>query len=253
MTAVARSQTLDKRYYGVVEGLVVDVKDPDKEGRVKVRMPFFDDETVTEWCRVRQLYAGNGYGTFFIPEVGDEVLIAFVHGDLRLPVIIGGLYNGKDKPPSHRTDEKDQKVVRTKAGHQITMDDTRGERRVIVETAGGHTLDLNDKERATTIKTSGGHEVRLDDQGAKIVVKTSGSESITFEVAGSKVTLKSSVVVLDAPQVKLGGIGAVSPVVLGDVFTGIFNGHTHPTAVGPSGPPIPLMTGAELSKVTSTK
>ena len=45
-------------------------------------------------------YAGNGYGSFFVPEVGDEVLVAFVQGDMRYPIILGGLYNGEDKPPT---------------------------------------------------------------------------------------------------------------------------------------------------------
>jgi uncharacterized protein involved in type VI secretion and phage assembly len=91
-----RAQTTDKRFYGVVEAVVVEVVDPDKEGRVKIQFPWFDEEMVTEFCRVRQFYAGNGYGAFFVPEAGDEVLVAFVHGDMRMPVILGGLYNGKD-------------------------------------------------------------------------------------------------------------------------------------------------------------
>src|SRR5262249_13689265 len=99
---VPRAQTTDKRYYGVVEGIVVDVFDPDKEGKIKVRFPWFDDDMVTEYCRVCQLYAGNGYGALFVPEVGDEVLIGFIHGDMRLPIVLGGLYNGKDKPSSYR-------------------------------------------------------------------------------------------------------------------------------------------------------
>ena len=73
----ARSRSTDQRYYGVAEAIVTDVNDPEKEGRVKLRYPWFDDQTVSDWCRVRQLYAGNGYGTFFVPEVGDEVLVVF--------------------------------------------------------------------------------------------------------------------------------------------------------------------------------
>ena len=57
----------------------------------------------SDWCRVVQPYAGNGYGAVFVPEKGDEVLVAFVHGDMRFPIVIGGLYNGKDKPPTART------------------------------------------------------------------------------------------------------------------------------------------------------
>src|SRR5438477_11815418 len=127
MSAVSRTRSTDKRFYGVVQGVVTEVNDTDgQEGRVKVQFPWFDDQMETEWCRVRQFYAGNGYGAFFIPEVGDEVLVAFTHGDMRLPIILGGLYNGKDKPPSYRSDSKDEKMFRTKLGHQLTFFDTQG-------------------------------------------------------------------------------------------------------------------------------
>jgi phage baseplate assembly protein V len=150
-----RAQSTDKRFFGVVEALVVDVVDPEKEGRVKIQFPWFDEDMVTEYSRVRQLYAGNGYGTFFVPEVGDEVLVAFIHGDMRMPVILGGLYNGKDKPPSDRQKDKDQKLIRTKAGHELLFDDSTAERRIKLTTAGQHVFDLDDKDTRAFAKTSG--------------------------------------------------------------------------------------------------
>ena len=74
MPNTPRSRSTDQRYYGVAEGLVTNVDDPQKLGRVKLKFPWFDPEMESEWCRVRQFYAGNDYGAFFIPEVGDEVL-----------------------------------------------------------------------------------------------------------------------------------------------------------------------------------
>jgi phage baseplate assembly protein V len=132
MTAQSRSRTTDKRYYGVYEAIVTDVNDPAKEARVKVRFPWFDDQMVSEWCRVRQAYAGNGYGAVFIPEPDDEVLVAFIQGDMRLPIILGGLYNGQDKPPTSRADDKDEKVIRTRGGHQITLNDTSGKEKITI-------------------------------------------------------------------------------------------------------------------------
>src|SRR5262249_21351820 len=112
---IARARSLDKRYFGVVEATVEQVEnDPDGEGKVKLKFPFFDDNTVSDWVRVRQLYAGSGYGAFFLPEKGTEVLVAFVHGDMRRPVVLGGLYNGKDKPPTKRTKQDDHKLIRTR-------------------------------------------------------------------------------------------------------------------------------------------
>src|SRR5258708_2606445 len=141
--AVSRSRSTDKRFYGVVQGIVTEVEDAQgKEGRVKVQFPWFDDQMETEWCRVRQFYAGNGYGAFFIPEKGDEVLVAFIHGDMRLPVILGGLYNGQDKPPSYRSSTQDQKMIRTKGNHELLFDDSQGKEPVRIKTTGVPTAAL---------------------------------------------------------------------------------------------------------------
>ncbi|HEX6341181.1 phage baseplate assembly protein V [Umezawaea sp.] len=157
MTRTApRARSTDRRYYGVVEAIVVE-NDGDDEGRVKLKFPWFDGgATVTEWCRVSQLHAGSGYGSVFVPEKDDEVLVAFVHGDMRFPVVLGGLYNGVDKPPTARTDGRDQKVVRTRAGHEVLLDD--GAKEIRITTAQGGTL---------TVTATG--EITLD--AAKVTVK----------------------------------------------------------------------------------
>jgi uncharacterized protein involved in type VI secretion and phage assembly len=132
---VPRARSTDRRYFGVVEAIVVE-NEGDDEGRIKVNFPWFDGgSTVTEWCRVSQLYAGGGYGSVFVPEKGDEVLVAFVHGDMRFPIVLGGLYNGVDKPPAARTDGRDQKIIRTKAGHEVLLDD--GAKEIRITTAEG--------------------------------------------------------------------------------------------------------------------
>jgi len=137
---VPRARSTDKRYYGVVEAIVV-ANDGDDEGRIKVKFPWFDGgSTVTDWCRVSQLYAGNGYGSVFSPELGDEVLVAFVHGDMRFPIVLGGLYNGVDKPPTARTGGRDQKVIRTKAGHEVLLDDGGKEIRITTAEGGNVTI-----------------------------------------------------------------------------------------------------------------
>jgi phage baseplate assembly protein V len=137
---VPRARSTDRRYYGVVEAIVV-ANDGDDEGRVKVTFPWFDGgSTVTDWCRVSQLYAGNGYGALFVPETGDEVLVAFVHGDMRFPIVLGGLYNGVDKPPTARTGGRDQKVIRTKAGHEVLLDDGTKEIRITTAEGGNVTV-----------------------------------------------------------------------------------------------------------------
>src|ERR1035438_2867872 len=172
MSTVSRTRSTDKRFYGVVQGIVTDVNDANgQEGRVKVQFPWFDDQMETEWCRVCQFHAGNGYGSFFVPEVGDEVLVAFIHGDMRMPIILGGLYNGKDKPPTYRSSSQDQKMIRTKGQHELLFDDTPNQGRVRIKTKAGHVADLSDVDKKITLQSSGGQTVVIDDGGQKITIQ----------------------------------------------------------------------------------
>jgi uncharacterized protein involved in type VI secretion and phage assembly len=259
MSFVPRSRSTDKRIYGVVEALVVDNADPDKEGRIKVRFPWFDGSTITEWCRVAQLYAGNGYGSLLVPEVGDEVLVAFVHGDMRFPIILGGLYNGKDKPPSHRDSSTDQKLLRTKGGHELLLDDSASQQRVRAKTNGGHEVDLDDTGKKVTVKSSGGHNVELDDSAMTVTITDSSGQSVKLDAssitiqASVSVSVKASSVSIDASTVSLGS-GASHPVLFADLFEGIFNSHVHVAAGfgAPTGPPIPQILPVMVSQVTKT-
>src|SRR5205085_11927984 len=142
-----------------------------------------------EWCRVRQLYAGNGYGTFFVPEVGDEVLVAFIHGDMRQPIIIGGLYNGTDKPPSFHAKDKDQKLIRTKAGHQIILDDTNGSQKItIVDSSGKHSIVIDTVANSITIKSEDGKLI-FEGQGIEIKsgigIDVSAKSNIKIDATGN--------------------------------------------------------------------
>ena len=87
------------RIYGMVIGIVTNNQDPDKLGRVKVRFPWLSDEDESQWARMLTPMAGDNRGMYFIPEVDDEVLVAFEQGDMRFPYILGALWNGEDKPP----------------------------------------------------------------------------------------------------------------------------------------------------------
>ena len=188
----ASSTETDRRFYGVYEGLVTDLTDPEKEGRVKLKFPWFDDQMETEWCRVRQAYAGNGYGVFFVPEVGDEVLVAFIQGDMRFPVIMGGLYNGKDKPPTHRDASKDEKVIRTKAGHQITLDDSKGAEKITI-------VDSKEKNRIE-IDTAN-NSIKIESTSGKLVIKANEIEvsaNTTLKIeAGGKMDIKGATINLN--------------------------------------------------------
>src|SRR5207247_700755 len=83
---------------GVVTAVVTGVDDPDELGRVKLKFPWLSDDYESDWARVVQFGAGDSRGGVFLPEVNDEVLVAFEHGEMRRPYVVGGLYNGVDHP-----------------------------------------------------------------------------------------------------------------------------------------------------------
>jgi uncharacterized protein involved in type VI secretion and phage assembly len=253
MSTVSRTRTTDKRFYGVVEGIVTSVTDDKgKEGRVKVQFPWFDDQMETEWCRVRQFYAGNGYGAFFVPEAGDEVLLAFIHGDMRKPIVLGGLYNGKDKPPTYRSPTQDQKMIRTKGQHELLFDDTPNQARVRIKTKGGHVADLNDQDKKINLQSSGGQTVVIDDGSKKITIQA-GSGSVEIDASGT-VTVQGTKVVLSAASVSLGGSAAASSLVLGEALLAWLGAHTHPNVLPlpPTLPPVVPPPPAMLSLISKT-
>lgn len=172
MSQVARAAAADKCYFGVYTALVAEVASDKHPGEVRLTLPWFDPTMKTEWCRVCNLYAGNGYGSFWHPEKNDEVLIAFLQGDMRRPIVLGGLYNGQDQPPTARTSSKDEKVLRTKAGHQITLDDSQGkEKIVVVDKTGNNSIEIDSVSNAITIKADGKLTIKAK-QGVEIVSDT---------------------------------------------------------------------------------
>ena len=92
-------EAIASRIYGVVVGVVTNNQDPEELGRVKVKFPWLSDADESDWARIATPMAGNEKGIYFLPEVDDEVLVVFEHGDLRFPYIIGALWNGQAPPP----------------------------------------------------------------------------------------------------------------------------------------------------------
>lgn len=211
MTAY-RELDLECRIYGVVVGHVEDNDDPEHEGRVKVTYPWLDDRTISDWCRVLQPYAGPNYGAVFIPEKRTDVLVAFTHGDMVEPIVIGGLYNGKEKPPTYRDGSKqDVKMIQTKAGHVLRLDDSSQARAVELSTAAGHDLVLDDQNKKITVSSQGGHMIEMDDQGNRIEITASGGVSkVTIDatgnitIQGTDIQIKGTAIELSAPNILLG-------------------------------------------------
>jgi phage baseplate assembly protein V len=177
MNDISRGAALaaDRRFYGVAEALVQDNDDPLREGRVRLTLPWFSASMVTEWCRVSQPYAGGGYGAYFVPEVGDEVLVAFIHGDMRMPMVLGGLYNGKDKPAEARGGGSDPKYIRTQAGHRISFEDADGRQKIeIVDASGENSVVIDTTQNSVTVKARG--DIAVEATGKLTLKGTAGVE-----------------------------------------------------------------------------
>ena len=130
----AQIQTAEQEAGKVFEpaiGVVTDNKDPSKLGRVKVKIPILSDADSTFWVPIIMLGAGKNRGWFFIPEVDDEVLVMFEHGDVNRPLVVGALWGGKDKPPEKNPGSNPKRVIKSRSGHKFTFDDE--EEKIIIE------------------------------------------------------------------------------------------------------------------------
>ena len=164
MRALLTPLAHNDRFFGVVVGVVTNNQDPDNMHRVKVRFPWLSDEVESNWARVAAPMAGKGRGVYFLPEVDDEVLIAFEHGQVDHPFVLGSLWNGKDNAPESNADgENNHRTIKSRSGH---------------------VLRFNDKSGSETIEI-------IDKTGSNKIVIDSANNSITIE-AKSDITIKSS-------------------------------------------------------------
>jgi uncharacterized protein involved in type VI secretion and phage assembly len=165
------------RLFGVCPAVVRDVQDPLGQGRVRLELPFLaaaDAASAQAWARLATMMAGGGRGTWFVPEPGDEVLVAFAAGDPSHPIVIGALWNGADAPPETMDANNDIRSVTSRAGHRVTLDDTVGATKVKIETANGHVFNLDDAGGGTcTLQHSGGASITIDASGKVEITATS--------------------------------------------------------------------------------
>ncbi|MCE1255249.1 MAG: VgrG-related protein, partial [Anaerolineae bacterium] len=149
------------RIKGVVVGIVTNVQDPLRLGRVKVKFPWIPmNDIESDWARVASIGGGSAGGVMFLPEVNDEVLVTFEHGDINAPYVVGLLWNGKDRPPSAAAvgpDSKiNQRVIKSRSGHTIILDDTMGKEQIIIQDKSTrNSIVIDSVKNAMTIKAQG--------------------------------------------------------------------------------------------------
>ena len=161
---------------GVYVAIVTNNKDPQDMGRVKLKFPWLDSSLEGGWARLVGIGAGDQRGIFWLPEVNDEVLVAFEHGDFNYPYVIGNVWNGKDKPPESSNDaiiggKVEVRTIKTRSGHFIKLSDDGGD----------HFIEIKDSD--------GTNQIKLDTRSKKLILKTTGD--VEMESTG-KTTIKGT-------------------------------------------------------------
>jgi Type VI secretion system/phage-baseplate injector OB domain len=228
--------TSDACAFGVEVAIVTNVKDPDQLGRVKICFPRLPGKPESDWARVAQPAAGAGRGFYWIPQVNDEVLVAFERGQTQLPFVLGSLWNGKDKPMKGAyADENTTCMVQTKSGHQVALYDKNGEEKIVIaDKSGKRTLTFDVKGKKFLIEAKEGDvELHADKklvlycEDLEVKTKKTGKLDIgtTFDLkvadkagfqAGPQLNLKAQKVEVNPSALTVASIvGAVAGAVAG--------------------------------------
>jgi uncharacterized protein involved in type VI secretion and phage assembly len=172
LSDAAEDATRLSRISGVVIGVVTNNQDDEGLGRVKVRFPWLSETDESQWARIAAPMAGKARGIYFLPEVDDEVLVAFEHGDVRFPYVLGALWNGQEAPPASNDDGKNNlRLIKSRSGHIIRLNDEDGK----------ETIEIVDKSEKNSI---------IFDTASKTITITA-DQDITLSAAQGTIKLKA--------------------------------------------------------------
>lgn len=199
--ATAGNRSRMDRLYGAYPAVVIGIGDPEGLGRVKIALPSVPDgkgERYEAWARLATLMAGNNRGTWFIPDVDDEVLVIFEAGDPARPCVIGSLWSGRDTPPGTMDGSSNnyKKIICSRNGVRITLDDQDGQEKFEVETPGGQKLTMKDGTGGIELVDANGNSLKFEPAGITVT-------------ASSKVTISASSIEISAGSVKVNTGSAV--------------------------------------------
>lgn len=225
-----------RRITGVVIGIVTDNKHPDGAYRVKLKFPWIrsteagdKEDFFSAWARISTSMAGAGRGLYLLPEVDDEVLVMFEHGDIRRPIVIGSLWNGVDVPPVGKKAPKNSKdpmgvdlgikaacvptadepknrarFFMSRSGHLLLFDDAdeAKDEKIVLKTKRGHTLVLNDKKgkESIAIYDSSGEEYLYLDEAKKTITLETKDGDINVRCKNGTFTLEAKEIVTKASK-----------------------------------------------------
>jgi Rhs element Vgr protein len=171
---------------GLQTGIVTDIIDADGDFRIKLRLPLVSNQEDGVYARLATLDAGNKRGTFFMPEISDEVVVGFMNNDPNQPVILGMLHSSKNSAPLDPESANDKKGYVSRSEIKIIIDD--GEKSITIETPGGNSFSMNDTENKISLKDSNGNKITMEQSG------------ITIESASALNLKAGSTLSISAPQ-----------------------------------------------------
>jgi len=185
------------RISGVIIGIVTDNADPEGLGRVRVRFPGLSDDDIGHWARIATLMAGAERGTFFLPEVDDEVLVAFENGDITRPYVLGALWNGQDAPPDTNADGNNNlRFIKSRSGHIIRLDDTDGSEKIeIIDKSEGNTITIDTANNTITISSS--KDINIE--ASQGTIKISGQNIEISSTSATKVEAQGGLTLDGSP------------------------------------------------------
>jgi len=242
------------KHLGLLVGVVSQRADDGNLGRVKVKFPTLANRE-SDWIRVLVPFGGKAagaHGHLFIPEKDEEVLVAFINGDPKMPVILGSLYSKNQPPPWTEIDERG---FMTRKGHYVKVSDK--DDWIEIKTKGGQSVKIDDPKKSITVK--GTQEITVDApqqitiKAQNVDVKSTNAtiKGDVVKIDATSATIKASTAVVDSQSISLGGSSASEPAILGKSFAIEWAAHTHTNGNlgSPTGPPIvPVLTS--LSKIT---
>lgn len=192
-------------FYGVYPATVTDLADPENQGRVRIKLPWSPDPggaAYEAWARLATLMAGNNRGSWFIPDVNDEVLVAFEGGNPRRPYVVGALWNGVDAPPEQMDGAGNNylKTILSRQGVRITLDDTDGAVKLRLETPLGQKVTLSDGDLSVLVEDSNGNSIKLEAQGITITA------AAQVKVSAATAQIDAGMVTVNAGMSKFSGV-----------------------------------------------
>jgi uncharacterized protein involved in type VI secretion and phage assembly len=254
--AVQSIERSEARYYGKYRGFVADNKDPDRRGRLRVRVPSVLASEVSAWALPCVPFGGLAdQGFFMIPEVDAQIWVEFEEGNVHAPIWTGVFWQQpSDVPSEGAKDEPTTRVIKTPSGHVLQFDDEDGSERFRLFHPKGAkmTIDengtvelVNANSERLLLDADNGEVILEDSNGNRLTMNSSGtiledSNGNKIEMAGAGITVKGTKILIQGSHVAVGAEGG-EPLIKGTTFLSWLATHTHNcTAPGsPSGPPVP--------------